>query len=218
MNNRKPSRTDVKSDLRGVDFQSIETIRPAVVAATESVCAKWVGYFCSLEGIGPWAAEIAKSEIKYKRACVWVKPDSTPQLNGEGPAQGAEAFFVGWNGKGNARWNAGGKRGVYTHGVQYRARYGGHPTEKPISLMKEILLDFTKPGESILDPFMGSGTTGVACVQLGRPFIGIEVDETYFDIACERIERASGQPSLFTAEKTKPPKNQDLFKDRAAFG
>ena len=53
--------------------------------------------------------------------------------------------------------------------------------------------------KTILDPFMGSGTTGVACVKLGRKFIGIEIDEKYFDIACKRIEQAYAQPDLFVA-------------------
>lgn len=63
--------------------------------------------------------------------------------------------------------------------------------------MAEILKDFTNSGETILDPFMGSGTTGVACVKLGRKFIGIELDEKYFDIACRRIEESYKQPDMF---------------------
>ena len=55
----------------------------------------------------------------------------------------------------------------------------------------------TEPGETILDPFMGSGTTGVACANLGRKFIGIEIERQYFDIACERIEAAYAQQRLF---------------------
>jgi site-specific DNA-methyltransferase (adenine-specific)/modification methylase len=85
-----------------------------------------------------------------------------------------------------------------------------HPTQKPIALMRWCL-SFLPDAEAILDPFMGSGTTGVACVQLQRRFIGIEIDEGYFDIACKRIEEAYKQPSLFPAEKPKPVKNLDLF-------
>jgi site-specific DNA-methyltransferase (adenine-specific) len=71
-----------------------------------------------------------------------------------------------------------------------------HPTEKPISLMKKIILRLTNEGDTILDPFMGSGTTGVACVQTGRNFIGIEIDPTYFAIAEKRIAEAQLQPRL----------------------
>jgi site-specific DNA-methyltransferase (adenine-specific)/modification methylase len=71
-----------------------------------------------------------------------------------------------------------------------------HPTQKPISLMKRLLLEYTTQDELIFDPFMGSGTTGVACVQLGRKFIGIEVDERYFEIAVRRIEQAQRQINM----------------------
>lgn len=62
--------------------------------------------------------------------------------------------------------------------------------------MTALLGDFTDDGEVILDPFMGSGTTGVACMNLGRKFIGIEIESKYFEIACERIENAQRQSSL----------------------
>jgi len=69
-----------------------------------------------------------------------------------------------------------------------------HPTQKPVRLMERLLLpEFG----SVLDPFMGSGTTGVACANLGRKFIGIELDPKYFDIACERIAAAYAQGRLF---------------------
>ena len=72
--------------------------------------------------------------------------------------------------------------------------YAGHPTQKPIALM--IWLLERVAGDVILDPFMGSGTTGVACVKTGRRFIGIEIHEPYFDIAVKRISEAQMQPRL----------------------
>ena len=71
-----------------------------------------------------------------------------------------------------------------------------HPTQKPIALMAWIIKKYTNPGDLILDPFCGSGTTGVACVQTGRRFIGIEIDEGYATIARERIARAAEQARL----------------------
>jgi len=76
-----------------------------------------------------------------------------------------------------------------------------HPTQKPLALMAWCLQWL--PGATVLDPFMGSGTTGVAAIQLGRKFIGIEREPRYFDIACERISRAVAQGRLFEPE---PPK------------
>lgn len=74
-----------------------------------------------------------------------------------------------------------------------------HPTQKPVAVMKWVL-DFVKVpiGATVLDPFMGSGTTGVACVQTGRNFIGIEIDPNYYAIAQRRIAEAQMQPALFT--------------------
>jgi len=76
----------------------------------------------------------------------------------------------------------------------------GHRAEKPTALVKWLIE--ISGGETILDPFMGSGTTGVACVKLGRKFVGIEIEPKYFDIACKRIEDAYKQGDLFVA----PPK------------
>ena len=72
-----------------------------------------------------------------------------------------------------------------------------HPTQKPISVMEWAINQCKKDPQTILDPFMGSGTTGVACMNLGRKFIGIEIEKKYFDIACERIEAAQSQGRLF---------------------
>ncbi len=79
-----------------------------------------------------------------------------------------------------------------------------HPTQKATAIMEWCLIESgTDVGDIILDPFMGSGTTGVACANLGRKFIGIEIDPKYFDIACRRIEQAYKQPRLFKDEPAK---------------
>ena len=77
-----------------------------------------------------------------------------------------------------------------------------HKNEKPIALLSR-LVQWLNP-ETVLDPFMGSGTTGVACAKLGRKFIGIEIEERYFDIACKRIEEAYRQPDMFIEPPAKP--------------
>ncbi len=71
-----------------------------------------------------------------------------------------------------------------------------HPTQKPLALIRWCIAQVSEPGDTILDPFMGSGTTGVACVQTGRRFIGIEIEEAYCRIAVKRIEAALQQPRL----------------------
>jgi site-specific DNA-methyltransferase (adenine-specific)/modification methylase len=80
-----------------------------------------------------------------------------------------------------------------------------HPTQKPIQVMSWCIDQAGNP-QTILDPFMGSGTTGVAAIQMGRKFIGIEREPKYFDIACKRIEQAVAQPRLF--EDVRPKQEQ----------
>lgn len=89
------------------------------------------------------------------------------------------------------RWN-----GMIRQGNEDRF----HPTQKPLGVM-EWVIGLCPQADSVLDPFMGSGTTGVACVNLGRQFIGIERDPKYFDIACRRIEDAYRQPRLIVEEQ-----------------
>jgi site-specific DNA-methyltransferase (adenine-specific)/modification methylase len=90
----------------------------------------------------------------------------------------------------------------------YRVLHGGalidgrpgrrvHPTQKPVGLMTAIIKDYTQRGETIFDPFMGSGTTGIACVRTGRKFIGIEIEPEYFEIAVKRIEAELNREPLF---------------------
>lgn len=73
-----------------------------------------------------------------------------------------------------------------------------HPTEKPLDLMRWVILNYTKKGDVVLDPFMGSGTTGVACAMEERSFIGIELERQYFEIAERRIAEAQMQRPLFS--------------------
>lgn len=95
----------------------------------------------------------------------------------------ARIFRKTWNGGGSLLAENGPARAI-------------HPTQKPVELMKWCL-GFLPNAETILDPFMGSGTTGVACVRLGRKFIGIEIEPQYFDLACQRVSEATKQPDLF---------------------
>jgi len=94
-------------------------------------------------------------------------------------------------------------------GLNDRSEDFGHPCAKPLPFMCWLVNKASDEGETILDPFMGSGTTGVACANLGRKFIGIEIEEKYFDIACKRIEIAYQQPRLFDEPRPKA-KPQEL--------
>ena len=100
------------------------------------------------------------------------------------------------------------------NGLHAKEKDRFHPTQKPIALM-EWCLGFLPDAATILDPFMGSGTTGVACARLGRKFIGVELEPKYFDIACRRIEEAQRQKDLFIhtppAEDPADARMADLF-------
>lgn len=85
----------------------------------------------------------------------------------------------------------------------------GHPTEKPVHLMAEYIFNSSKPGEVVLDPFMGSGTTGVAAANLGRRFVGIELEERFFDMACARIADAVQRPDMYVEPVA--PATQEAF-------
>jgi DNA modification methylase len=101
------------------------------------------------------------------------------------------------------------------HGCMRRERdiAREHPTQKPVDVLKWCIEHIPEPhNKTILDPFMGSGTTGVACVKLGRKFIGIEIEPKYFDIACKRIEQAYAQPDMFIEQpKAEQPKQEALL-------
>ena len=106
-------------------------------------------------------------------------------------------------------WNGGGKHGVFDHAQRDNNHPKLHMTQKPIRLMRELVTLFTDEGETVLDPFMGSGTTLLAAIQLGRKAIGIEIDPEYFDKASRRIKDFYAQENLFIPSP--PPMTQEAL-------
>jgi site-specific DNA-methyltransferase (adenine-specific) len=180
-------RIDGHANPPPVDFASIDGVREQITPLMVDACEGWLLAFCTPEGVAPWRDAIEAAGAKYKRACFWNKPDSAPQFNGQGPAMAVEAFVAAWCGSGHSQWNGGGRRNLFSHLTNQADRHGVHPTEKPVSLMLELVELFTNRGDIIIDPFMGSGTTGVAATKLGRRFVGIEIEQKYFDVACRRV-------------------------------
>lgn len=165
-------------------------------------CSGWVLVFCQAEAIGAWRTSLETGGAKWRRAMAWVKPDGMPQFSGDRPGMGYESIAAAWCGSGGSSWNGGGRHGVFVipkhdTGSGHGGASNDHPTQKPQRLMRELVGLFTNDGQTVCDPFMGSGTTGVACMQLGRQFVGIEIEPRYFDVACERIENAQRQERLF---------------------
>jgi site-specific DNA-methyltransferase (adenine-specific) len=207
----KLRRSDGGSERKALGFAGIDEIRVPVILEIKRINRGWLLAFCNVEGVWHWRKALIDNGLKFKTTCIWVKPDATPKLNGQGPALAYECITTTWCGKGHARWNGGGKRGVFTHLTNNPDRTGKHPTEKPLNLMRELVSLFSNRGETVLDPFMGSGTTGVACVKLGRKFIGIEIDEGYFDIACRRIQDAVNRPDMFIETARVPEPKQEAM-------
>lgn len=142
------------------------------------------------------------------RLGIWRKPDGAPQFTGDRPGTGWEAVAI-CHRAGRKRWNGGGRHAFWT---VPKAGKWGHPTEKPLGLVGAWVRDFTDPGETVLDPFMGSASVGEACVRYGRPFIGIERDPKHFETACRRIREAYAQPDFFIVPPPRPTQ-AGLFND-----
>lgn len=202
-------RNDGREMIADLGFDGVNSSRAEIVRAVVRVSNGWAILFTLAEGVRAWRDELQECGAKYDTCIAWVKPDSTPRMNGQGPARGFECAVTAWCAPGYRKWNSGGKRGIYTHLTNQRDRDGRHPTEKPIPLMRELLADFTNHCQLILDPFMGSGTTGVACAKMGRRFIGIELNDKYFDVACERISKAYEQGDMFVERPAK--QKQEAF-------
>lgn len=202
--------------LRPVDFAPItDDTMDAFCREAARLCSGWVLAFCQAEQIADWRAAMEAGGIKWRRAQLWVKTDGTPQFTGDRPGVGYEAIATGWCGSGRSVWNGGGKHGVYIQpksdpGVGHGGPCNEHPTQKPRRLMADLLGLFTQPGDLVLDPFMGSGTTGVAAHATGRRFIGIEREPRYFELACRRIEAASSQDQLFQPVVHAAPQQLDF--------
>ena len=119
-------------------------------------------------------------------------PGRSVRLAGDGPSSWTDWIVVSRT-KAQNKWGT--LRGGYVAGPGWddKERMGGKPTR----LMQLMVGDYSRPGEMVCDPFMGSGTTGVACAREGRSFVGVEIDPAAFELACKRIEDAQRQGSLF---------------------
>lgn len=174
-------------------------------ALTEDEAKKLVGLFHNCPG---WVVWLTDGELAtfIRRAfdglgrttfapLPYHHPGRSVRLAGDGPSSWTDWIVVS---RTKAQKNWGTLRGGYVAGPGWddKERMGGKPTR----LMRLIVGDYSRPGETVCDPFMGAGTTGVAAVLEGRNFIGVEIDPAAFDIACKRIEDAQRQGDFFVGE------------------
>lgn len=158
-----------------------------------------------------WGAEYLAPDLPRSNSWLtWVKRPIGSGVNFSNDNRSYSTTEIAWSTVGKSAffvhvWDGGMRAG------DEQNRTFCHPSQKPLELMRWCIERHGPTAQTILDPFMGSGTTGVAALQLGRKFIGIELDPDYFAIACKRIEEAHRQPRLFPETKQKPAKTADMF-------
>ena len=156
--------------------------------------------WCGHRQIGRIVSDLENEGFSTRLLC-WKKIFPPPSAPGSGFTSAFEQAVYAY--RSGRQWNG----GQYTHSVfeadSYRFGQPGkvaHPTQKPLSLIEWNIRILTNEGNAILDPFMGSGTTLVACQRMGRSGTGIELAPDYFDIACRRVDEATRQPDMFVQQ------------------
>ena len=200
----KPIENDDAESMRDVVDKMLSAIVSLMPKEASACCC-----FCGGGGPKPvfaWLAErMDRGGLQFFHSVIWDKRN--PGL-GLRYRRRHEMLMIAHRKGGRLRWNSG-RSPVANIFEMMPSRERMHPNEKPLKLMQEIVDLHSERGDIILDPFMGSGTTGVAAVKLGRKFIGIEIEPKYFDIACRRISDALKQPDMFI-EKPKPATQEAL--------
>lgn len=177
----QPTKWQRRAGKEARDWDDAAVDKLPELLALGDIQAVWGGNYYALRPSRGWLS--------------WFKPDAPPSMS---------SLELCWT---NQDQNS--RQITYSIGATNAERVG-HPTQKPLAVMQWTLRQIPDAA-SILDPFMGSGTTGVACVKQGRKFIGIEIDEGYFDIACERIRKAYAQPDMFIEPRAPEPKQEALL-------
>ena len=183
----------------GVAFDSLDNV-PEFVSESLRLARRWSISFCTFEMI---AAYESAAKACWVRTGVWDRVNPSPQLTGDRPAQAADAVAI-MHGTGRKRWNGHGLPAIWRHSA-IQVDKPDHPTPKPLPLMLELVGLFTDPGDLILDPYCGSGTTGVACLRLGRRFIGCEMNAEWAQLARDRLAAEEQQSTLSAARAGQLP-------------
>lgn len=216
--NIKPDVAEFKCRTRRVvdlGFASLD-------ASTRRFCARefarlskrWVMAFSDVESCHLWRRSFEANGLDYCRTMEWRRLGGAPQFTGDRPSSSFEAITLA-HPKGKKSWHGGGKMGCYEFPiVANRLGERGsrvHPTQKPEELMLSILTDFANPGDTVLDCFMGSGTTAAAAWRLGLNFIGCDngdsqaTGERWADVARQRIAAMQNDSTMSAARAGQLP-------------
>jgi DNA modification methylase len=176
-----------------------EEVARACAVQFARVAKRWILVFGDEFTTPLWRDLLIDVGCTYARTGVWVKTDAMPQMSGDRPSPGMEWITIvhAPRDRGKMRWNGGGRPAVWHSGIERDRAPGSHPTPKATVMMECLVRDFTDKGELIMDPFAGSGTTGVAAIRNGRRFLGWEMDERYHAAASRRLTGSREQLGLF---------------------
>lgn len=189
------------SKIHKVGFEPLTRERADCYAEQYArIVRRWVVLCCTPEMVGEmWKPSLECAGLEWVRTGIWIRKGA-PQMTGDRPAAGCEAICIA-HPKGRKRWNGGGKDGVWYANIPRGVDRHDHETPKPLDLMRHLVADFTDPGDLILDSHAGSGTTGAACIELGRNFVGWELDPKHHAIATKRLQETSRQEQMFKPTK-----------------
>jgi DNA modification methylase len=192
------------SRTKELGFEALDDLLRAIVAGEiERLVKRWTLVFSDVESSHLWRKDLVSRGLEYIRTGAWIKIGATPQFTGDRPAAGFEAITIA-HPPGKKRWNGGGSHALWSVPIVLN-RSGNdprmHETQKPEPLMVQLVSLFTDPGDLILDPFMGSGTTLAAAKRLGRRAVGIELRER----DCENAARRLAQGALSFGEEVPLP-------------
>jgi len=183
-------------------FQALDAdTRRRAARAFARLARRWVLVFCDVEGSALWRRDLEKAGLLYVRTGAWRREGGAPQFSGDRPAVGFDAIVICHQVGERIRWNGGGRPAFWSCPTAIDRDKSGrdkrvHPTQKPLELMRALVRDFSDPGELVLDPFAGAGSTGVAAVELGRSFLGWEREARWYHAAQRRLEHARFQTEI----------------------
>lgn len=166
-------------------------VRLAAAQQIARLTTRWALVFSDAESQHLWQADLESCGMQHVRVGAWIKVGCTPQFTGDRPAAGFEAIEIAHR-PGRKRWNGGGSHAVWSVPIDLnrdRKTPRDHTTQKPLKLMTQLVSLFADRGDTILDPFMGSGTTLVAAKRCGMRAIGIEAQEKYCETAARRLRQ-----------------------------
>lgn len=162
----------------------------------------WILTFCAFEQLHVWKQALEDHGARWVRTQAWLKKGVTPQFSGDRPGQWGEAIATAWNGEGRMKWNGGGHPGIYAEAIKQSKVSKIHPTQKPVALLRRLVSLFSEPGETIVDPFSGSGSTLRAARDLSRLGVGCELSAEWAGTAAHRFTEAiTEKPSETKAER-----------------